>query len=153
MSNLIKTKLTTPNRTVSATSIFAKQVESRSVSAPMRLLSQPKTPIVEPLRNRARPGWDKQQRPPVNMAHLFSPAQSPVEAAKGKQKGSESSESVPTKKSGRRNRSLMRPAAWMDVHPFAPTLHKWEKGVPVDCGEDWTMETLELALAKGPHSR
>eukprot|EP00978_Attheya_sp_CCMP212_P032716 scaffold128989_cov79-Attheya_sp.AAC.1 len=39
-----------------------------------------------------------------------------------------------------KNRSLIQPAAW------------WEKGVPVDCGDDWTRETLELAIAKGPHA-
>jgi hypothetical protein len=46
----------------------------------------------------------------------------------------------------------MRPAAWVDLHPFAPTLHEWEKGVPVDCGKDWSRETIGLAIAKGPHA-
>eukprot|EP00978_Attheya_sp_CCMP212_P044910 scaffold326755_cov24-Attheya_sp.AAC.1 len=52
--------------------------------------------------------------------------QSPVELAKGKQKCSKKSKTpfVPNmshkKKRGKVNRSLMRPAAWMDLHPFAP---------------------------------
>eukprot|EP00978_Attheya_sp_CCMP212_P042181 scaffold252731_cov28-Attheya_sp.AAC.2 len=56
------------------------------------------------------------------------------------------------KKRMEKNQSLMQPAAWVDLHSFAETLHKWEKGVPVDCGDDWTRETLELAIAKGPHA-
>eukprot|EP00978_Attheya_sp_CCMP212_P036106 scaffold161645_cov59-Attheya_sp.AAC.3 len=47
---------------------------------------------------------------------------------------------------------MMRPAAWMDLHPFAPTLHKWENDVPIDCGEDWSREAIDLAIAKGPHA-
>eukprot|EP00978_Attheya_sp_CCMP212_P042595 scaffold262463_cov60-Attheya_sp.AAC.2 len=85
--------------------------------------------------------------------------QSPVELAKGKQKSSQNSKTpfAPNmphhkKKCGKVNRSLMRPATWMYLHPFAPTLHKWEKGVPVDCGEDWWRETIDLAIAKGPHA-
>jgi hypothetical protein len=45
----------------------------------------------------------------------------------------------------------MRPAAWMDLHPFSGTLHQWEKGVPVDCGATWSRDAINLALAKGPH--
>jgi hypothetical protein len=81
--------------------------------------------------------------------------QSPNEEAKGKPKSS-SSPFVPNQPNPKhrkvKNRSLMRPAAWVDLHPFAPTLHEWEKGVPVDCGDDWSRETIGLAIAKGPHA-
>eukprot|EP00978_Attheya_sp_CCMP212_P003747 scaffold7936_cov43-Attheya_sp.AAC.3 len=116
-------------------------------------------PIIVPERNRARPGWHKQ--PPSGTARAVQMAgqfQSPVELAKGKQNCSKKSKTpfVPNmphkKKRGKVNRSLMRPAAWMDLHPFAPTLHEWEKGVPVNCGEDWSRETIDLAIAKGPHA-
>eukprot|EP00978_Attheya_sp_CCMP212_P039150 scaffold201042_cov52-Attheya_sp.AAC.2 len=46
----------------------------------------------------------------------------------------------------------MRPAAWMELHPFAKTLYQWEKGVPVDCGADWSRDTINLAIQKGPHT-
>jgi hypothetical protein len=46
---------------------------------------------------------------------------------------------------------LMAPSARMDFHPFAETLRKWETGVPVDCGDPWTWETIETAVEKGPH--
>lgn len=36
-----------------------------------------------------------------------------------------------------------------DVHPFAPTLLEWEKGIKVDCGEDWTWEVIEEAVLHG----
>eukprot|EP00978_Attheya_sp_CCMP212_P021794 scaffold64079_cov54-Attheya_sp.AAC.2 len=45
----------------------------------------------------------------------------------------------------------MQPAAWVHFHPFATTLKSWEKGVPVDCGPDWSLETYRLAIEKGPH--
>lgn len=52
---------------------------------------------------------------------------------------------------GKNNKSLMRPAAWMQFHPFVKTLQEWEHGVPVDCGADWTAETLHAAVERGPH--
>eukprot|EP00978_Attheya_sp_CCMP212_P018360 scaffold50114_cov54-Attheya_sp.AAC.1 len=114
----------------------------------------PKTMIV-PERNRAKPGWHKQPASGTSSrVQTASQFQSPVELAKGKQNNS--NPFVPNmpheKKRGKVHRSLMRPAAWMDLHPFSPTLHKWEKGVPVDCGEDWSRETIGLAIAKGPHA-
>ena len=46
----------------------------------------------------------------------------------------------------------MKPAAWVNgSHPFVETLHAWEQGVPVDCGAAWSSETIDLAIAKGPH--
>jgi hypothetical protein len=98
------------------------------------------------------------QQPPVR-ATTDRPSQAPVDVAKGKKKSSQGVQkmlNVPKmsrkKRRMEKNRSLMQPAAWVDLHPFAETLHKWEKGVPVDCGDDWTRETLELAIAKGPHA-
>jgi hypothetical protein len=46
---------------------------------------------------------------------------------------------------------LMAPSARVDFHPFAETLHDWETGVPVDCGDPWTWETIETAVEKGAH--
>ena len=50
-----------------------------------------------------------------------------------------------------KQRSLMQPAAWVDMHPFAATLKEWEQGVPVDCGAPWTPEAIRLAVERGPH--
>jgi hypothetical protein len=36
-------------------------------------------------------------------------------------------------------------------HPFGSQLKEWEKGVEVDCGEDWTIDQIRLAIAQGPH--
>jgi hypothetical protein len=48
-------------------------------------------------------------------------------------------------------KSLMSPAACVNFHPFTETLRKWEEGVPVDCGEDWTKTQIEAAIQQGPH--
>jgi hypothetical protein len=45
----------------------------------------------------------------------------------------------------------MSPTSVVDVHPFYETLHQWETGVPVDCGEPWAWETIEAAVAQGAH--
>jgi hypothetical protein len=50
-----------------------------------------------------------------------------------------------------KQRSLMQPSAWVDMHPFAATLKEWEQGVPVDCGAPWTPEAIRLAVKRGPH--
>ena len=47
--------------------------------------------------------------------------------------------------------SLMRPQPMADVHPFAPTLEKWEQGIQVDCGENWKWEVIEEAVRHGAH--
>lgn len=48
--------------------------------------------------------------------------------------------------------SLMAPQSGRNDHPFLPTLRRWAThGVPVDCGEDWTWEAIEEAVARGPH--
>jgi hypothetical protein len=47
--------------------------------------------------------------------------------------------------------SLMRPQPLSEVHPFAPTLHKWRHGIEVDCRLDWSWENVEAAVARGPH--
>ena len=39
--------------------------------------------------------------------------------------------------------SLVYPQYLAEVHPFTPVLQKWEDGVGVDCGEDWTWDTIE----------
>ena len=49
-------------------------------------------------------------------------------------------------------RSLMQPAPLAVLaHPFGPELKRWEQGVEVDCGPDWHMDHIKLALSRGPH--
>jgi hypothetical protein len=45
----------------------------------------------------------------------------------------------------------MSPSACVNFHPFTETLREWEEGVPVDCGDDWTLEHIDAAVAQGPH--
>jgi hypothetical protein len=45
----------------------------------------------------------------------------------------------------------MRPQPRADVTPFAPTLKEWERGIQVDCGENWTWEVIEEAVLHGAH--
>ena len=65
------------------------------------------------------------------------------------------SDSQHKKKKGRGNQgepmSLMQPQPLSYVHPFAPTLLEWEKGIQVDCGPEWDMATCEAAVDRGPH--
>jgi hypothetical protein len=46
---------------------------------------------------------------------------------------------------------LMQPQPLAEVHPFAPTLRKWQQGIPVDCGLDWDQSVIEAAVERGPH--
>ncbi len=46
---------------------------------------------------------------------------------------------------------LMQPQPLAGIHPFTPTLRKWEHGIPVDCGPDWDWNVIEAAVARGPH--
>jgi hypothetical protein len=46
---------------------------------------------------------------------------------------------------------LMSPSACVNFHPFTETLRQWKEGVPVDYGEDWTVEQLKAAIHQGPH--
>jgi hypothetical protein len=39
-----------------------------------------------------------------------------------------------------KKKRLMSPAACMNFHPFTKTLRKWEEGVLVDYGDNWTHE-------------
>jgi hypothetical protein len=66
-----------------------------------------------------------------------------MEVGRGKKK----QRTGPTK-----NRSLMRPRAWVaEHHPFGATLKEWEGGVPVNCGPDWNREAILEAVQRGPH--
>ena len=48
--------------------------------------------------------------------------------------------------------SLMQPQDVARAHAFGPTLEEYSvKGVPVDCGENWSRETIEAAIERGPH--
>ena len=47
----------------------------------------------------------------------------------------------------------MRPAAWVaERHPFGETLEEYERGVPVDCGDNWTKDSIYEAVKRGPHT-
>ena len=67
------------------------------------------------------------------------PQQTPFQIAQGKHKNNASG-------------SLMQPQPWVRGHPFVPTLEEWETGVPVDCGPDWTLASIEAAIVKGNHT-
>ncbi len=47
--------------------------------------------------------------------------------------------------------SSMQPQPLAEVHPFAPTLRKWQQGIPVDCGPDWARSVIKAAVERGPH--
>ena len=50
-------------------------------------------------------------------------------------------------------RGLMVPRMRALDHPAAPLLKEYaSQGCPVDVGRDWTLEELEAAVEKGPHS-
>jgi hypothetical protein len=46
---------------------------------------------------------------------------------------------------------LMQPQPLAEVHSFAPTLWKWQHGIPLDCGPDWEKSVIEAAVVRGPH--
>ena len=50
-----------------------------------------------------------------------------------------------------KQKSLMQPQPLAAVHPFEPTLQRWQQGIPVDCGPNWTRSVIEAAVARGPH--
>ena len=50
-------------------------------------------------------------------------------------------------------RGLMAPRWRANAHPAAPMLREYaRRGCPVDVGPDWTLEQLEAAVARGPHT-
>jgi hypothetical protein len=46
---------------------------------------------------------------------------------------------------------LMQPQHLTEVHPFVPTLLKWQQGIPINCGSDWDWSVIEAAVERGPH--
>ena len=52
---------------------------------------------------------------------------------------------------GKTTGRLMQPSKISEVHPFDETLRAWQQGVPVDCGENWSRQAIEEAVARGPH--
>jgi hypothetical protein len=36
-------------------------------------------------------------------------------------------------------------------HPYGDELARWDQGVAVDCGDEWSREAIDLAVAHGPH--
>jgi hypothetical protein len=91
----------------------------------------------QPQRSGAQPApmVIPEERPPTKRTNeprqLQAPTFAPMVQAQGKR--------------------LMAPTARVDFHPFSETLREWETGVPVDCGEPWTWETIEAAVEKGAH--
>jgi hypothetical protein len=86
---------------------------------------------------------DKAQRmrkaPPSALDPVMAEA-TPVQETKGK----------PTKKV-RLKRLLELSVLAIMSHPFGAQLASWTTGVSVDCGDEWSREALELAVARGPH--
>jgi hypothetical protein len=59
---------------------------------------------------------------------------------------------TPTGRAAGKSGSLLMPSPIAVLsYPFGSQLKEWEKGVEVDCGEDWTVEQIELAIPQGPH--
>jgi hypothetical protein len=59
---------------------------------------------------------------------------------------------TPTGRASGKSGSLLRPAPIAVLsHPFGQQLKDWEQGVEVDCGEDWTLEQIQMAIQQGPH--
>jgi hypothetical protein len=46
---------------------------------------------------------------------------------------------------------LMQPQPLAEVHPFMPTLWKWQQGIPEDCGPDWARCVINAAVECRPH--
>jgi hypothetical protein len=72
----------------------------------------------------------------------YSPA---TDSARGD--GRQKLEDIPQGK----HTSLMQSQPLAGIHPFTPTLRKWEHGIPVDCGLDWDWNVIKAAVARGPH--
>jgi len=45
----------------------------------------------------------------------------------------------------------MQPQPLADGHPFVDTLREWQKGIGVDCGADWSLDSIMTAVERGPH--
>jgi hypothetical protein len=59
---------------------------------------------------------------------------------------------TPTGRASGKSGSLLRPAPIVVLsHPFGQQLKDWEQGVEVDCGEDWTLEQIQMTIQQGPH--
>jgi hypothetical protein len=46
---------------------------------------------------------------------------------------------------------LMQPQHLAAVHSFAPTILKWQQGIPIDCSSDWDRSVIVAAVERGPH--
>jgi hypothetical protein len=79
---------------------------------------------------------------PATLTKVLQGPATPLAKSTGKRKKA--------KKDGRR--SLLKPVYLLLVlHPFVAHLKDWEQGVPVDCGAPWSMEAIEIAVARGAH--
>lgn len=60
-------------------------------------------------------------------------------------------ENLPIKERIGKN-GLMRPCTYAVNHPAAPLLQMYAlNGCPVNCGDPWSRERIEAAIAHGPH--
>jgi hypothetical protein len=48
-------------------------------------------------------------------------------------------------------RSLMQPQPLADAHPFTSIMKEWQYGIKVDCGSDWSWDSIEAAVERGLH--
>ncbi len=49
-------------------------------------------------------------------------------------------------------RSLMQLQPLADVHLFTPTMKQWRHSIKVDCGPDWSWDTIKAAIEHSPYS-
>lgn len=85
---------------------------------------------------------------PATLAEVLQGPGTPLAKATGKRRRRGTREEA--KEDGRR--SLLKPMYLLSVlHPFAAHLKDWERGVPVECGEPWSQEAIDLAVERGAH--
>ncbi len=45
----------------------------------------------------------------------------------------------------------MQPQPLADAHPFTSVMKEWRYGIKVDCGPDWSWDSIEAAVECDPH--
>jgi hypothetical protein len=98
------------------------------------------TAVVAHLETMAKDHRAKKAKPSAldpAMAEL-----TPMQETKGKSKN---------RKRNQLKQLLKLSALAIMSHPFGSELARWERGVAVDCGEEWSREAIDIAVARGPH--
>jgi hypothetical protein len=130
----------------------ANRVELDNFWAPLRKDAKSGRPLPPPRATTLRPG--KRPRPisplPDPVGQWWKDTQAARRQKQQTRQPETDHETAPMHVAQGKKR-LMSPSACVNFHPFTETLQKWEEGVPVDCGEDWTVEQIEAAIQQGPH--